>query len=337
MKASSVDFKRMNADFKLHQMEFDDLRSRFSSSVDSQHLLQDTSKDLASNMDSRFKVMETEILKHSLEQANRSEKVGDLLKDFQTEVGVKVVDLVAQIATRSTLEDIALIRQDLQQYATHNAVRELRRELLPEVRQMKVKVLGYQQENDQMKEMIRRFDEVLSDKASKSQVAQVQYEAEESFVKKKYWERLQQENKENMVAQQATMKMMQESVKTFENNLAQEIDGAVKKGLTKYMVNYEKVLSQFQKFFNQEELQKIIDRKADILLVQDVQEVKANRQEVEECHLLIEGVHERLKHLSIVQVEMARQMVPQKSSTVYNKDEAINQKISRREFLLKQA
>jgi len=31
------------------------------------------------------------------------------------------------------------------------------------------------------------------------------------------------------------MKMMQESVKTFENNMAEEIDQAVKKGLAKYM------------------------------------------------------------------------------------------------------
>jgi hypothetical protein len=59
-----------------------------------------------------------------------------------------------------------------------------------------------------MKEMIRRFDEVLADKASKSQLAQVQYEVEEAFVKKKYWERLQQEINETMIAQQATMKLM---------------------------------------------------------------------------------------------------------------------------------
>jgi hypothetical protein len=60
-KASSVDFKRMNADFKLHQMEFDDLKSRFGTSVDSQHRLQDTSKDIQAQMEARFKLIETEI------------------------------------------------------------------------------------------------------------------------------------------------------------------------------------------------------------------------------------------------------------------------------------
>ena len=73
-----------------------------------------------------------------------------------------------------------------------------------------------------------------------------------------------------MVKQQATMKMMQESVKNFEDNMAEEIDQSVQKGLAKYMSNYERVLNQFSKFFDQEELAKLIDRKADVSLVQNV-------------------------------------------------------------------
>jgi len=46
-----------------------------------------------------------------------------------------------------------------------------------------------------------------------------------------------------MEKQQSTMKLMQESVKIFEVNMAEEVDGAVKRGLVKYMVNYERVLN----------------------------------------------------------------------------------------------
>jgi hypothetical protein len=106
------------------------------------------------------------------------------------------------------------------------------------------------------------------------------------------------------------MKMMQESVKTFENNMAEEIDQAVKKGLAKYMSNYERVLNQFSKFFDQEELAKVIDRKADVSLVQNVQDIKANKIDVEGCLKLVETVHERIKHMSILQVEIARSLVP---------------------------
>jgi hypothetical protein len=84
----------------------------------------------------------------------------------------------------------------------------------------------------------------------------------------------------------------------------------VKKGLAKYMSNYERVLNQFSKFFDQEELAKIIERKADVSLVQNVQDIKANKSDVEGCLKLVETVHERIKHMSILQVEMARSLVP---------------------------
>ena len=133
------------------------------------------------------------------------------------------------------------------------------------------------------------------------------------------------------------MQLIKDSVTNFELHMTDEIDSSVRRGLAKYMVNYEKVLLQFSKFFDQEELQKILDRKADIILLQSVQEAKANKTDLEECLHLIDNVHERLKHLSIVQVEIARSMIPQKTTSTYNKEEAINHKITRREFLLKQA
>jgi hypothetical protein len=91
--------------------------------------------------------------------------------------------------------------------------------------------------------MVRRFDEVLSDKASKSAVSELQYNVDQQFVKKRFWDRLQSEIQETMEKQQATMKMMSDSVKTFEQNMSQEVDTAVKRGLQKYMVTYEKVLN----------------------------------------------------------------------------------------------
>jgi rRNA-processing protein FCF1 len=72
------------------------------------------------------------------------------------------------VQEKATIEDISAVREDMQKYALITSVRELRREILPEVRNMGVKIIHYQQENEQMKEMIRRFDEVISEKASKS-------------------------------------------------------------------------------------------------------------------------------------------------------------------------
>ena len=44
-----------------------------------------------------------------------------------------------------------------------------------------------------MKEMIRRFDEVISEKASKMAINELEHIVEVNYVKKRYWEKLQEE------------------------------------------------------------------------------------------------------------------------------------------------
>ena len=41
--------------------------------------------------------------------------------------------------------------------------------------------------------MVRRFDEVLSEKASKMAINELQFYVEQHYVKKKYWDKLQEE------------------------------------------------------------------------------------------------------------------------------------------------
>lgn len=84
------------------------------------------------------------------------------------------------------------------QFATQSSVRELKKEIVPEVRAFERKLLDFSQQNEQMKEMIRRFDEIVSDKASKSQLTELEYQIDQAFVKKKYWDKLQNEINETM-------------------------------------------------------------------------------------------------------------------------------------------
>jgi hypothetical protein len=59
-------------------------------------------------------------------------------------VDVRFVEEANKIQERATFEDIAAVREDMQQYALITSVRELRREVMPEVRKMGEKVLAYQ-------------------------------------------------------------------------------------------------------------------------------------------------------------------------------------------------
>ena len=48
---------------------------------------------------------------------------------------------------RATYEDVAIIREELQRYATHNSLRDLRREVVPEVMIMKNKISEFGEDN----------------------------------------------------------------------------------------------------------------------------------------------------------------------------------------------
>lgn len=94
---------------------------------------------------------------------------------------------------------------------------------------------------------------------------------------------------------------------------------------------------QFQKFFNEEEIQTIIDRKADIELIDRLESTKAQKTDVQVTNSLIECLNGRLKHMSILVTELARANVPSKPSSSFKGGETINTKIQRNDFLSKQA
>lgn len=61
---------------------------------------------------------------------------------------------------------------------------------MPAIESMRNSIFDFGAQNMQMKEMIRRFDEVISDKASKSQLVELEYQIDQGYVKKKYWDKL---------------------------------------------------------------------------------------------------------------------------------------------------
>jgi hypothetical protein len=44
-------------------------------------------------------------------------------------------------------------------------------------------------------------------------------------------------------------------------------------------------------------------------------DIKANKIDVESCVSLIESVHERIKHIAILQVELAKVLIPVKNTS----------------------
>ena len=79
----------------------------------------------------------------------------------------------------------------------------------------------------------------------------------------------------------------------------------------------------------------MLDRKADLELINRLQETKATKAQLKMMTKLIEALNVRLKHLSILQAELAKVSVPTQASSSFKAAENINTKIQRRDFLSK--
>ena len=56
-------------------------------------------------------------------------------------------------------------------------------------------------------------------------------------------------------------------VQDFQRNIATEIDGICAEIIKKKLIQYERVANSFAHFFNQDELNQVLDRKADLELI----------------------------------------------------------------------
>lgn len=78
----------------------------------------------------------------------------------------------------------------------------------------------------------------------------------------------------------------------------------------------------------------MIDRKADLELVRRLHDEKAGLDEVDQVRHCISGLEEKLKHMSVLQAEIAMSLLPAKTSGTFQNVTDLNNSIKAREKLL---
>ena len=86
------------------------------------------------------------------------------------------------------------------------------------------------------------------------------------------------------------------------------------------MMGYDKVTQAFSKYFHSDQIDELVQAKADVNYVEKQLGTKASNLDLERCIMTLGQLHARLKQLSIVQVEVAKSLVPglKSASTHYN-------------------
>lgn len=91
-------------------------------------------------------------------------------------------------------------------------------------------------------------------------------------------------------------------------NVAEICDGTLKFKLA----NYEKVYKDFSKFFHEEELQRSLDQKADMSMLDALNHSKVSTVQHNSLIAKVEDLNQKLRHLSVLQLEMSTNVIPYK-------------------------
>ena len=63
---------------------------------------------------------------------------------------------------------------------------------------------------------------------------------------------------------------------------------------------YEKTAKSYERFFDNDDIQLSLDRKADLYMIASLNDRKANNEDVTNSNHLIEKLNDRVKHVSVV-------------------------------------
>lgn len=101
---------------------------------------------------------------------------------------------------------------------------------------------------------------------------------------------------------------MKEECSNFMDSFKSRFHQLVSELMKNKFKEYDHVKKSFGKFFNHEGLQKVLDNKANLQDLQQVNLERASKEELEEQKICIDSLNERIKLLSVLQTEISEIM-----------------------------
>lgn len=211
-----------------------------------------------------------------------------------------------QLQQLGTEEEMHELQAAVDNCVTFDHMTELREELLPKVVQLQATQQQVLADNGDMRLCVANFDEALLTKANKGALLTLEEEIRISFVKQFDWQDLNASLVANDKSRSDDLAKVIANNNEFQSNLMSEVQDIVNNITNAKFANYDRVANSFSKFFNSEELEKALNNKADLHLIEGLRAEKAALTKVQNCEALIEALNIRLKHLSILQSELAK-------------------------------
>ena len=185
----------------------------------------------------------------------------------------------------------------------------LRKEIEPIVQQCQQSIANFKTDMFRHSQMIRRFDEVMCEKAQKTSIQEV-YNELLKYIKKEEFESENQSMIENVESKLQEFDEMKEIINELNEKIKFEIQSAVRKSSkTETMKITQMVQNMIPKSSGNQDtdvLKKQIDQKADKFDLNQIGNYKSNKIDTENNSKAIDIMHKQMRHLVIMMMENFR-------------------------------
>ena len=185
----------------------------------------------------------------------------------------------------------------------------LRKEIEPIVQQCQQSIANFKTDMFRHSQMIRRFDEVMCEKAQKTSIQEV-YNELLKYIKKEEFESENQSMIENVESKLQEFDEMKEIINELNEKIKFGIQSAVRKSSkTETMKITQMVQNMIPKSSGSQDtdvLKKQIDLKADKFDLNQIGNYKSNKIDTENNSKAIDIMHKQMRHLVIMMMENFR-------------------------------
>lgn len=100
-------------------------------------------------------------------------KIGKIEEDIKDRVNVELLEIRQDLKLKTYNEETIRVWKHFSKYAEYTDLRDLYSKVLPQISKFEDKLLDLSREQAKVTEIIRRFDEIMSDKASKQNIREL--------------------------------------------------------------------------------------------------------------------------------------------------------------------
>lgn len=120
----------------------------------------------------------------------------------------------------------------------------------PKMEKFIKKIDTYNEDHELMREVLRRYDETISHKATRFEMRQMEIKLTESFITQNLWDKMQRDYEKLKEDFENTKLEYEESLTQFKIQESDQIMSNIKYTMQEHFERYEEVYQEFKKFFN---------------------------------------------------------------------------------------